>query len=135
MAATTPTSATVTTAPASTTAPAVSASLLSPPGTPCFISPAYSTQNRFAFTQCEFDGSSNIWVFNLEMFSSTQLTPDAGTESQPDWSPDGSTVAFTKMLRGGNTAVFAIDADGTNQRPITPRNNRLKESDPSWLPA
>ncbi|MBA3728226.1 MAG: PD40 domain-containing protein [Actinobacteria bacterium] len=91
--------------------------------------------NRFAFTQCEFDGSSNIWVFDLELFSSTQLTPDAGTESQPDWSPDGSTIAYTKLLRGGTTAVYAIDADGTNQRPITPRSIRLKESDPSWLPA
>ena len=91
--------------------------------------------SQFAFTQCEFDGSSNIWIFDRPLFASSQLTPDAGTESQPDWSPDGTTVAFTKTLRDGNTAVFAIGADGSNQRLITPRSSRVKESDPSWLPA
>jgi TolB protein len=91
--------------------------------------------SRFAFTQCEFDGSSNIWIFDRPLFASSQLTPDAGSESQPDWSPDGTTIAFTKTLKDGNTAVFAIGADDSNQRPITPRSSRVKESDPSWLPA
>lgn len=91
--------------------------------------------SRFAFTQCEFDGSSNIWIFDLPMFDSTQLTPDARSESQPDWSPDGTTIAFTMTLRAGNTAIFAIGADGSNMRAITPTGDRVKESDPSWLPA
>jgi Tol biopolymer transport system component len=89
---------------------------------------------RFAFTQCEFDGSSNIWVFDLPSFSSTQITPEAGTELQPSWSSDGTSIAYTKVLSATNTAVFAIDPDGSNERAITPTGRRLTESDPSWQP-
>ncbi len=67
----------------------------------CRKDQSWSPDNvHFAFTQCEFDGSSNIWVFDTELFGSEQVSPVAGTELQPSWSADGSTIAYTKVLSG-----------------------------------
>ena len=98
----------------------------------CRKDQSWSPDNvHFAFTQCEFDGSSNIWVFDTEGFGSVQITPEAGTERQPSWSADGTTIFYTKVLSGTNTAVFAIDSDGTDERAVTATGGRLAESDPS----
>ncbi len=48
-------------------------------------------------------GTSDLWIHDLERGLSTRLTSIAGSESQPVFSPDGATVAFT--AHGGREAL------------------------------
>ena len=92
---------------------------------------------RFAFTQCEFDGSSNIWIFELGSFGSTKVTTDAGQETRPAWSEDGLRIAYTGQVTGTgtNTAIFEVNVDGSGRLPLTPTSQRLIESDAEHVPS
>lgn len=90
---------------------------------------------RFAFTQCEFDGSSNIWIFDLGTFGSTQVTTDAGQEKQASWSQDGLSIAYTGQVSGANTAIVEVNVDGSGRHPLTPTSQRLIESDAEYVPS
>ena len=52
-------------------------------------------------------------------------------QTEPAWSPDGSTIAFASK-RSGNSDLYAMDADGSGTRPLT----KTKEDDaqPDWSP-
>jgi Tol biopolymer transport system component len=50
-----------------------------------------------------------------------------GWGSQPDWSPDGSTIAFSARGR-----IFSIGANGRGLRRLT--KNEPGNSDPAWSP-
>lgn len=54
---------------------------------------------------------------------------DHGT--QPDWSPDGSRIAFVSR-RTGNAELWLADADGSRQVLLT--STPGDEEDPSWSP-
>ena len=49
----------------------------------------------------------------------------------PEWSPDGRRIAFTSD-RDGDSEIFVMNADGTQQRQVT--RNDWRDSDPSWSP-
>jgi dipeptidyl aminopeptidase/acylaminoacyl peptidase len=49
----------------------------------------------------------------------------------PDWSPDGQTIIFTSAdNQGGFPQVFAVQADGTNERQIT--TTQMEKWSPRW---
>jgi Tol biopolymer transport system component/imidazolonepropionase-like amidohydrolase len=62
----------------------------------------------------------------------TQLTDDAFVDLEPDWSPDGRTLAYISD-RGGYMSVWLHDLQTNKSRMLTPD---LKEdtSFPSWSP-
>jgi Tol biopolymer transport system component len=81
-------------------------------------------------------GDLNIAIRDAEAGSfDTELTTYPGTDRHPSWSPDGSLIAFTRFLPGGNAALFVMRPDGSGQRPITPVSPDLMESDATWNPA
>ncbi|MCH8961149.1 MAG: PD40 domain-containing protein [Bacteroidetes bacterium] len=47
----------------------------------------------------------------------------------PAWSPDGSRIAFASN-RAGNYDLFVMNADGSNQTPLT--NTETHEVKPAW---
>jgi len=55
---------------------------------------------------------------NIELRNIERLTIDPGQDLEPAWSPDGTEILFTSHRTGG-TAVWRMNADGTNQRDIT----------------
>jgi Tol biopolymer transport system component len=65
----------------------------------------------------------------------TEITTYPGPDRHPTWTPDGTLIAFTRVLSGGNAAIFIMRPDGSGQRPITPQNSDLVEKDPTWQPA
>jgi TolB protein len=56
--------------------------------------------------------------------------PDNGM--YPTWSPDGARLAFMSW-RGGPTAVYTMNADGTDQRQVV-RMSTGSAIDPRWSP-
>ncbi len=59
-----------------------------------------------------------------------RLTKDAETEGYPSWSPDGRSLAYQRAFDG--SAVYTIDADGTNERRLSPTPGF--DVTPSWSP-
>lgn len=48
-----------------------------------------------------------------------QLVPDlTGSEIHPDWSPDGSRVAFVRFAPGDRSELWVVDADGSDRERL-----------------
>ncbi len=48
----------------------------------------------------------------------TRLTSNAVSDLEPNWSPDGSRIAFVSN-RDGNYEIYVMNADGTGQARVT----------------
>src|SRR5688572_25393706 len=62
-----------------------------------------------------------------------RLTEDGGADTDPAWSPDGTTIAF-ETPRDGNADIWAMDADGTDERNVTQTAPGVSSIDPAWSP-
>ncbi|MFC1553055.1 TolB family protein [candidate division KSB1 bacterium] len=60
-----------------------------------------------------------------------RLTTSPGSDTEPDWSPDGSKIVFTST-RSGSSDIWLMDADGSNQTQITDIIH--SEFYPRWSP-
>jgi TolB protein len=61
---------------------------------------------------------SQVWTYGLPSGPWRQLTEADEGAYDPAWSPDGSRLAY--VVRGkGKHDVWVMDADGSNQRPVT----------------
>ena len=89
---------------------------------------------RIAFMP-ERDGDWDIWVMNADGSEQVRLTRHPGDPAgwdtpigwnwDPDWSPDGSRIAFVSTRDGGfqQEDVFVMNADGTG-RSSSPTTRR-----------
>src|SRR3954468_3835762 len=76
--------------------------------------------DRAIFTMTP-DGSDLIRVFDV-----------AGAyDSAPNWSPDGSQIAF-ESDQDGDMEIYVMNADGTDVRQLT--HNTLHDEGPVWAP-
>lgn len=62
-----------------------------------------------------------------------KLTDIQGNNTSPAWSPDGATIAFVYSDISGVPDLYRMDADGSNERPLT--NDLRFDVDPSWYPS
>jgi uncharacterized repeat protein (TIGR01451 family) len=76
---------------------------------------------------------ASVYVVRPDGTGPVRLINNAVRISGLDWSPDGTRFAFTK-----DGALFVMDADGSNQRQLTTRQNtangQTTDSDPDWSP-
>jgi TolB protein len=78
--------------------------------------PAVSPDGKtIAFMSQDHDENWDIHVIGVDGSGRTQLTTDPAADGLPVWSPDGATIAFVSE-RDGEWAMWAMDADGSNQR-------------------
>jgi TolB protein len=64
-----------------------------------------------------------------------RLTQDQGNNEHPCFSPDGNHVVFSST-RSGESKIYIMNADGTNQRPISRSKGEYTTPDWStWLKA
>ena len=73
----------------------------------------------------------DIWVVPMDGSAAVQLTDDPGEETNPHWSPDGSTIAFMAD-RSGNRDIWVVPAEGGIATQVTfhPGADR----NPRWSP-
>lgn len=72
-----------------------------------------------------------IWVMNLDGSNAKRLTRD--NEYSPEWSPDGSKIAYVVTQNMANAKIYVMDADGKNIKRLTDSMDMSEyESDPSW---
>ena len=67
-----------------------------------------------------------VFVMNADGSDQKRLTYSKKAAS-PSWSPDGEKIAFSGDRGDGNSAIFIMDADGSQQTILTDRGGR-----PSW---
>lgn len=102
---------------------------------------SYRTLNgRLAFSVVdleEIDGSATLAVSDPDgARRKVVLNGDTGVNTHPDWSPDGTRIAFTfitgNRYSGYTSDVYVANADGSGLRPLLPVHE--ERSSPSWSP-
>ncbi|MBA2303646.1 MAG: PD40 domain-containing protein [Acidobacteria bacterium] len=69
-------------------------------------------------TQIAFAYANNIWVVERAGGTARRLTSFQGQTSNPHFSPDGQTIAFTGEY-AGNTDVYTVPAEGGEPKRLT----------------
>ncbi|MDQ3622789.1 MAG: hypothetical protein M3463_09910, partial [Verrucomicrobiota bacterium] len=70
----------------------------------------------------------NIYCINVDGSGLKQLTNEKADERHPAWSPDGKTIVFGSSrpdYREAFWKLWAMDADGSNPRPLTRDKDEL----------
>lgn len=96
--------------------------------------PAFSPDgNRLAFIAANGLGEGgNAWelhVIDLTNLTLRRLTDDNAEDRHPNWSPDGSRIAF-ESNRDGNFEIYVINPDGTDMRRLT--HEQAFDVEPIW---
>ncbi len=77
-----------------------------------------------------YGNTSDIFVIEPGDAAPRNLTNLRGSDSDPAWSPDGESIAFSSR-RGGGEDIYVMDADGANVRQLTFGMGAIL---PSWTP-
>jgi len=77
------------------------------------LSQAAISANHIAFIYAE-----DLWVANKDGSNPKRLTIDEGIESNPVFSPDGSTIAFNAQY-DGNTDIYTVPVNGGIPKRLT----------------
>jgi WD40 repeat protein len=100
------------------------------------VTPAESAfpgaNGKIAF-ESERDGVDlgEIYTMNADGTAQTRLTTNSVIDDQPNWSSDGTKIAFPTR-RDGNLEIYAMNADGTSPTRLT--TNSATDEDPAWSP-
>ena len=65
------------------------------------------------------DGGAEIYLMGADGGNQDRLTNNPTGDSAPDWSPDGTKIAFVSNRNDGFNQIHVMDADGKNQRRLT----------------
>ena len=88
--------------------------------------PAFSADG----TRIVFSNNGNLWIVNNDGTFPNNITQD-GTDFTPTWSPDGTTIAFTRII-AGHAQVFTISQFGTDATNIS--NSTQQDGLPAYSP-
>jgi Tol biopolymer transport system component len=72
---------------------------------------------ELVYTHTDLLGSVDLWKVDLRDGSTLQVTDAAEIDFEPDWSPDGRTIAFTSN-QGGRMSIWTIPAVGGKRRAL-----------------
>ena len=88
-------------------------------------------KSRIVFTNLVFD-NYEIYVMDSDGGNRENLSNHPVDDMEPDWSPDGTKIAFISDRNDGEYQIYVMDADGKNQIRLTdgPRRKRY----PDWSP-
>ena len=90
-----------------------------------------SNTGRIVFSSLR-DGNFEIYVMDADGGNQENLTNHPAYDYHPDWSPDGTKIAFASSREGGRFQIYVMDADGMNVIRLT--DGRWQKRDPDWSP-
>jgi WD40 repeat protein len=99
------------------------------------ISPDGQTVLYWASESSTGDGGSLYTLPLVGTGSPKKITSGAkGLDGDPSWSPDGSQIAFRRLVggEGGNADVYVMNADGSAQRAVA--ETKAADVKPVWSP-
>jgi Subtilase family/WD40-like Beta Propeller Repeat len=74
-----------------------------------------------------------IWLINLDGSNLRKIVGDKTMHvSYPEWSPDGTTIAYSRSVPGRQNDIWIMSPDGSNQQQVT--NDPSDERLPRWSP-
>ena len=88
----------------------------------------WSPTGQIAFATARYGATSEIAVMNGDGSAVTRVAAGVAGE-EPDWSPDGSRLAFASEL-----GVFVMRADGTSLALVTGGGSFGRAAQPAWRP-
>src|SRR5688572_16989590 len=74
----------------------------------------------------------DIYVHDIASGTDLQLTTDPGHDIDPEWSPDGTQIAFARFTESELHDIYLMDADGSNERVLV--GGPSDDIKPSWSP-
>ncbi|MFB6232130.1 MAG: T9SS type A sorting domain-containing protein [Salinibacter sp.] len=77
------------------------------------------------------DGNQEIYVRRPDG-SFNRLTDDSRRDRNPDWSPDGETIAFQRRTSQSDHDIYTVEVASGQVQPVV--NNSAKDRKPSWSP-
>ena len=93
-------------------------------------SPRFSPDGRRVTFISNSSGSDQIWISNSDCSNQRQISLLNQKEvGHPDWSPDGTRIAFDQIV-DGQSDIFDIEVDGGSIRRLT--NSPANETLPKW---
>ena len=98
------------------------------------LSPAYSPDGRRVVFVSTRAGGQQIYSMAADGTDQELLVPfdygETGNSNAPEWSPDGTTIAFHREV-GGAPQVWVFDLTGHRSKQLTSLG---RNEDPSWAP-
>jgi serine/threonine-protein kinase len=91
--------------------------------------PALSPDGRSVAFIANRDGHYNVYVGLIRGGELVQITHDSSMKSRPNWSPDGSTLAYAQLNDLGTMDIWETAALGGSPRRVI-----LNANDPAWTP-
>jgi len=82
----------------------------------------------------EDDECGTIWSVDPEGGEPRQLDVGPGRSCDPDWSPDGKSIAFTANQGGSSYRIYVSDANGKNPVPVSHPMEGQDDFMAAWSP-
>jgi Tol biopolymer transport system component len=79
-----------------------------------------------------FERGGDIWMVGVDGSNASQLTTGAERDGQPDWSPRGDEIAFSRDPDPGTSEIYALDVTTRNVRRITSESSRNEGCFGAW---
>jgi len=97
-----------------------------------YYTPALALDGHSLALQLYTGGRSDIWVFDLTSGGRRRIT-FGGRDEYPVWSPDGASIAFSRLDEGASRRVAVVRADGAGD-PIAFAASPNQRIPTSWSP-
>jgi TolB protein len=80
----------------------------------------------------EEDSFFGLWIVRADGSGARRITPDTWEAQYPAWSPDGTLIAFTRVVPPDDFALHVISPDGTGLRKVSQGNHN--DNYAAWSP-